>query len=167
MALDISFKTGIDRTVLKEVSQEILKRAAEKNSQYAVNDAKHVNSVYRAENIGIDLYKGDIKPETAKQIALNNSGLQIQLNNDVLNSIKFLNMKAAINQQKNVEGKMTISINETVDGKPITDVNPKFNSIVSLAAGKDKSGSNPSYKGELLNIKDKEQQKEDIESIFI
>lgn len=166
MALDISFKTGIDRSVLKEVSQEILKRAAEKNNQYAHNNTQSVNIAYRPENIGLDLYQGNIKPELAKQIALNNSGLQIQLNSEVMNSIKFLNTIAAVNSQKNVEGKMTISVNETINGQKITDIVPKFNSIVSLAAGKDKSGTNTPYRGELLNIKKEEKTAEDTGSIF-
>jgi len=166
MALDITFKTGIDRSVLKEVSQEILKRAAEKNNQYAYNNTASVNNVYRPENIGLDLYQGNIKPELAKQIAMNNSGLQIQLNSEVLNSIKFLNTNAAINTQKNIEGKMTISVNETVNGQKITDVVPKFNSIVSLATNKDKGGANTPYRGELLNMKKEEKTTEETGSIF-
>ena len=38
---------------------------------------------------------------------------------------------------------------------------PKFNSILSLAAGKDKNGSAPSYKGEFLFIK-KDKEKEEV-----
>lgn len=165
MALNVSLNSGIDRSVLKEVSQEILKRAAEKNNEYAVNsNTQSVNSIFKPNDIGIDLYKGNVDVNTSKQIALNNSGLQIQLNQDVLNSIKYLNTQAAVNQQKNVDGKMTISVNETVNGQKITDT-PKFNSIVSLAAGKDKEGSNPSYRGELLKTK-KEKNIDETESIF-
>ena len=78
-----------------------------------------------------------------------------------MNSIKYLNTKAAQNTQKNVEGKITIALNEGVGNISKTDSMPKFNSIVSLAAGKDKNGSAPSYKGEFLFIK-KEKETEEV-----
>src|SRR5574344_178946 len=166
MGLYVSLKTGIDKSVLREVSQEILKRAAQKNSQYAVSNTQTVNNTFKPADIGLDLYKGNVDNATAKQIALNNSGLQIQLSQNVLNSIKYLNTQAAQNIQKNIEGKMTISVNETINGQKITDTVPQFNSIVSLAAGKDKNGSNPSYRGELLNTKKDENKVDETKNIF-
>ena len=155
---------GIDRSILKEVSQEILKRANEKNQGYNVQTVNRNNS---SRNIGLDLYNGSVDNNTARQIAMNNSGLQIQLNQNVLNSIKYLNTQAAQTVQKNVEGKMTISANETPADIKAENVSPKFNSIISLATGKDKNGSSPSYNGELLNFKKSEkQQEEKIENIF-
>lgn len=152
------YKLGIDTATVQQVSQEILKRAAEKNSQYNTSAANNIFSRNPAD-IGLDLYKGNVDVNTAKQIALNNSGLQIQLNQDVLESIKYLNTKAAQNVQKNVEGKITIALNEGVGNVSNTETAPKFNSIISLAAGKDKNGSAPSYKGEFLFIKrDKEKE---------
>ncbi|MFR1673271.1 MAG: hypothetical protein ACLSWI_10040, partial [Candidatus Gastranaerophilaceae bacterium] len=87
--------------------------------------------------------------------------LNIQLNNNVLASIQYLNTKAAQNVQKNVEGKLTIALNESQGQTAKTETAGKFNSIVSLAAGKDKNGSNPSYKGELLFVKKEKEQNED------
>lgn len=159
MAMSIynaQYKLGIDTSTLHQVSQEILKRAAEKNSQY--NTTK-VTTLAKPADMGLDLYKGNVDTNVAKQIALNNSGLQIQLNQEVLNSIKYLNTKAAQNIQKNVEGKITIALNEGVGNTQKSEAMPKFNSIISLAAGKDKNGSAPSYKGEFLFIK-KEKDKE-------
>lgn len=159
MNVNAQYKLGIDRSTLQQVSQEILKRAAEKNSQYNTNTTT-VNNVFRPADIGIDLYKGNVDTKTARQIALNNSGLQIQLNQEVLNSINYLNTKAAQNVQKNVEGKITVALNEGVGNMNKTNETPKFNSIVSLAAGKDKNGSAPSYKGEFLFIKKEKEQEE-------
>lgn len=154
------YKLGIDRTTLQQVSQEILKRANEKNNQYNVHT---VNNVFKPADIGVDLYKGNVDLNTAKQIALNNSGLQIQLNQNVLNSIKYLNTQAVQNIHKNVEGKITVALNEGVGNTQKTPEAPKFNSIVSLATGKDKNGSAPSYKGEFLFIKRNEKtEKEEI-----
>lgn len=157
MAMSIynaQYKLGIDTSTLHQVSQEILKRAAEKNSQY---NTTTVNTVAKPADMGLDLYRGNVDTDIARRIAMNNSGLQIQLNQEVLNSIQFLNSKAAQNIGKNVEGKITIALNEGVGNTQKSEALPKFNSIVSLAAGKDKNGSAPSYKGEFLFIKrDKE-----------
>ena len=155
---------GIDRSVLKEVSQEILKRAAEKNQQYNVHSVSQNSSI---RNIGLDLYNGSVDNNTARQIAMNNSGLQIQLNQNVLNSIKYLNTQAAQSVQKSVEGKMTISVNEAPADIKANNHAPKFNSIISFSTAKDKNGSNPSYHGELLQLKKSEKtQEETQENIF-
>lgn len=164
MALNVynqTFNTaGIDRSVLKEVSQEILKRAAAKNTQFNTSTGS-LGNIFSTRDLGVDLYKGNVDAATARQIAQNNSGLNIQLNNNVLASIQYLNTKAAQNVQKNVEGKLTIALNESQGQTAKTETAGKFNSIVSLAAGKDKNGSNPSYKGELLFVKKEKEQNED------
>lgn len=152
------YKLGIDTTTLKQVSNEILKRAAEKNSQYNTNSSA-VKNIFQStqQNLGIDLYKGNVDTSVARQVAMNNSGMQIQLSQDALNSIQYLNSQAVNNIQKNVEGKISIALNEGVGNSQKSEAAPKFNSIISLAAGKDKNGSAPSYKGEFLFIKkDKE-----------
>lgn len=149
------YKLGIDTTTLKQVSQEILKRAAEKNSQYS--NVSSFNSVFKSADLGLDLYKGNVDTKVARQVAMNNSGFQIQLSQEVMQSIQYLNTKAAQNMQKNVDGKITVALNEGVGNAQKSQAAPAFNSIISLAAGKDKNGSAPSYKGEFLFIKkDKE-----------
>lgn len=155
------YKLGIDTTTLKQVSNEILKRAAEKNSQYNTSSVSSNTNIFKnTQNLGIDLYNGKVDTTVARQVAMNNSGIQIQLNQDVLKSIQYLNSQAAQNLQKNVEGKITVALNEGVGNTQKTEAAPKFNSIVSLAAGKDKNGSAPSYKGEFLFIK-KDKEKEE------
>lgn len=165
MALSVSqnLNLGIDRATLQQVSQEILKRAAEKNSQYRTSANENF---FQPRDIGVDLYKGGVESNLAKQIALNNSGLQIQLSNKAMESIKALNTQAAQTVQKNVEGKMTAAVNEITVQEQKT-YTPKFNSLISLAASKDKNGSSPSYRGELLMMtgNKKEENSEDI-SIF-
>ncbi len=153
------YKLGIDTTTLKQVSNEILKRAAEKNSQYNVTNSS-LNSFAKSVDLGIDLYKGNVDTNTARQVAMNNSGFQIQLNQEVMQSIQYLNTKAAQNLQKNVEGKITVALNEGVGNTQKTEAAPLFNSIISLGAGKDKNGSAPSYKGEFLFIKKNKEKEE-------
>ncbi len=157
------YKLGIDTATLKQVSNEILKRAAEKNSHYNTSTSSLNN--FKSADIGLDLYKGNIDTNIARQVAMNNSGFQIQLNSEVLQSIQYLNTKAAQNVQKNVEGKITVALNEGVGNTQKTEAAPVFhNSIVSLAAGKDKNGSAPSYKGEFLFIK-KDKEKEEATAV--
>lgn len=167
MALNVyntNYKLGIDTSVLKEVSAEILKRAEAKNSQYNVNNT--FGSVLRATEIGVDLYSGKVDAKTANQIALNNSGLNIQLSQKAQQAIQFLKTQAAQNVSKNVEGKMTIAVNETVE-QPKTQPSPLFNSIISNSTSKDKNGSNPFYHGELLMKEAKKGKKsEEPQSIF-
>ena len=148
------FKTGIDASVLKEVSQEILRRAAAKGGQ------SNTGSSFSGADLGVDLYKGSVDASTARQIAMTNSGVNIQLNQNVMESIKFLNTQAAVH--KNVEGKITVAVNESVEQEKTIKSPAQFNSIVSLAAGKDKHGSNPSYRGELLQIKKEEKEDNNI-----
>lgn len=139
--LNTNFKTGIDTSILKEVSAEILKRAQAKTARAVQAPARE---------IGLDLYKVDTA--TARQIAINNSGFQVQLNQEVLNSIKFLNTQAAQKVQKNVEGKLAFSVYESTEIEKAAEP-PKFNSIISFSTAKDKQGSNPFYHGELLSGK--------------
>ena len=159
MNIDAQYKLGIDRSTLQQVSQEILKRAAEKNSQYNTNSTT-VNNIFKPADIGLDLYRGNIDTNIAKQIAMNNSGLQIQLNQNVLQAVNYLNSQAAQNVQKNVDGKITVAVSEGVGNNPKMEEPQKHNSIVSLAAGKDKNGSAPSYNGEFLFIKRNKEENE-------
>lgn len=166
MALSVSQNfnnLGIDRATLNQVSQEILKRAAEKNSQYKT--AENTN-FFQPRDLGIDLYNNKVDTKTQKQIALNNSGLQIQLSQEAMNAIHTLNTKAAQNVQKNVEGKMTIAVNE-ITIQEQKNPTPKFNSLVSLGASKDKKGSNPFYHGELLMNNDQKEEKTEDKKLFI
>jgi len=167
MALNVNnqnYKLGIDTSVLKQVSAEILKRAENKNSQYNVNST--FGNVLKATELGVDLYKGNVNVQVAKQIALNNSGLNIQLSDTAKQAIQFLNSQAAQRVSKNVEGKMTIAVNENAP-KQETQATPLFNNIISNGTSKDKNGSNPFYNGELLMEKSKKTENNDeAKSIF-
>ena len=106
VTLNQNLKTGIDASVIKEVSAEILKRAQAKTAQNVQQ------SVFKSQELGVDLYQGKVDSSVARQIAMNNSGLQIQLNQNVLDSIKFLNTQAAQQVSKNVEGKLAFAVYE-------------------------------------------------------
>ena len=154
---------GIDRATLQQVSKAILNRATEKNSQYNVNTN---TNFFQQRDPGIDLYKGNINSDVARQIAMNNSGMQIQLSQSAQDAIKALNSNAAQKVQQAVEGKMTAAVNEITVQEQKTPT-PKFNSIISMATSKDKNGSNPFYHGELLmSGNSKKEEKAEDKSIY-
>ncbi len=161
------YKNGIDTSVLKDVSNEILRRAAQKNSQYANSaSVQQVRSIARPVELGIDLYQGKLDVSVQKQIAMNNA-LQFQLNEATLNSIKFLNSQAAVS--KKLDGKYMPAVNEVVtETQKATETTSAshFMSIFSAATAKDKQGSNPFYNGELLMGKAaKKEETNDIEPL--
>ncbi len=170
MSLNVNYsslyKNGIDTSLLKDVSQEILRRAAEKNSQYT-NSAttQRVNSIAKPIELGVDLYQGKIDTSIQKQIAMNNT-LQFQFNQATLNSIQYLNSQAAIS--KNIDGKYMPAVNEQVtETQKAVEAAPasQFMSIFAAATAKGRDGSNPFYSGGLLAGKDKKDKQETVDSL--
>ena len=167
-----SMGLNIDRPTLQQVSESIMKRAQEKNSRYNVDTPQ--NNFFQKRDIGIDIYNSTrVDLKTANQIALNNSGLQIQLSQETMSKIYYLNTAAAQNVQKNVDGKLAIPTTEITLKEQTTPVN-SHNRIVTNSTAKDKNGSNPFYHGELLmketsNNKEEpvDEQKAITSSIFI
>lgn len=169
MSLNVNYnslyKNGIDTSILKDVSNEILRRAAQKNSQYT-NSVQRVNSVAKPVELGVDLYQGKIDTSVQKQIAMNNA-LQFQFNEATLSSIKYLNSQAAIIKQ--LDGRYMPAVNEVVtetQKAAETTSATHFMKIFSAATAKDKDGSNPFYNGELLGAKStKKEENNDVEPL--
>lgn len=166
------YNNGIDRSMLKEVSQEILNRAAQKSTNYSNNLSNNtqINTHAKPVELGIDLYSGKIDVQAQKQIALNNI-LQFQLNSETIKSIQFLNSQAAISSK--IDGKYmpNVNVNAVVPEAQKTAESNKsqFMSIFTHETAKDKNGSNPFYGGELLMNKDnpeKQETKNELKSIF-
>lgn len=88
MTYNVGLKTqkDIDVKALKTVTNEIFENA----STQSYTPAFKLRSI-----TGIDLYSGKVDSDTARHIALSNSGLQIQINNNLAAKLKFLNSKAA------------------------------------------------------------------------
>ena len=175
MSLNVNYtslyKNGIDTSMLKEVSKEILNRAAVKNSQYTngLTTTQQVNAGQKPVELGLDLYQGRLDAGLQKQIAINNT-MQFQLNAETLNSIRFLNSRAAIANR--IDGKYMPVINAVAtETQKISESNKsQFMSIFTSETAKDKNGSNPFYFGELLARDKKEENKQKdndmLKSIF-
>ena len=175
MSLNVNYnslyKNGIDTSILKDVSNEILRRAAQKNAQYSNGTSTHQVNIVKGPELGVDLYQGKIDVAVQKQIAMNNA-LQFQFNETTINAINALNSQAAI--AKKVDGKYMPAVNETVtETQKATETNSasRFMSIFTAATAKDKNGSNPFYNGELLLAKSNKEETttsetESLKSIF-
>ena len=144
MALNVSYSSnnnGIDTQALKSVTQQIFKRAESKANTKSTVDFSN----YQRNNLGMDFYNGRTTAATARQVALANAGLEVQMNNNLVATLQFLNTQAAKSVHKAVEGKVTVAVNE-----PKTEVETKtvpfakFNTIIESAMlDQDKKGSNP------------------------
>lgn len=160
MSIDVSAKlNNVDRSVLKQVSQEILKRA-NANNQNVNFDSNSAIAKFQAPktDLGLNLYNGSLDVTTAKQVALNNSGLQIHLNQTTMAAIQALNSHAAVKSATPAtDGRVTFGLNEGFN-TIISPENPSiFQGILSFATDKDKHGSETPYRGELLFIKKDEE----------
>lgn len=162
MSLSVSYNqninSGIDTASLKEVTQQIFQRANSQNSILAKADLTKFNRA----TLGTDLYSGKVDASMARQIAMTNSGMQVNLSENALNSLKYLSSEASKSIFQNVDGKINIAETKEVTEKTKTTELPAFGQLTETAdLDSDKKGSNPFYKGELLNIK-KEEKEENL-----
>lgn len=88
MTYNVGLKShsDVDVKALKSVTKDIYNNASIKTSASNVK-VRDIN--------GIDLYKGKVDSDTARQISLFNSGLQVQINNTLAAKLKYLNTQAA------------------------------------------------------------------------
>lgn len=165
MSLSVSYNqinSGIDTLALKEVAKQIFQRADAKTSDLSNFDLTKFNRV----TLGTDLYSGKVDVSTARQIAITNSGMQINLSAGALASLSFLNAQASKALLQNVDGKINVAETKEASEKTKTSALPSFGRLVETAdLDSDKRGSNPFYRGELLNITDKKD-KEEVLNIF-
>lgn len=165
MSLNVAYSQninrGIDTGALKEVTEAIFKRAGSKTSDLSSLDLTKFNRG----DLGMDLYSGKVDASTARQVAMTNSGMQVNLSESGLASIKFLANEASKSVLKNVEGKIAPAVNEAAPKTQTFTSLPKFTQLVKTSdLSQDKHGSNPFYKGELLKVEKKE--KEENLNIF-
>ena len=142
--------SGLDHTALQETAREIFK-----NAQAASVNTNSANSA-KISNLqsGVDFYNGKVSPEMAKNISLQNAGLNIYLNSQVIANIQYLNLQAAKatteSFAKNMEGKVYVQNQETIANSereyaPLPNSTTFFN-IGNLSKDK-RGGGNPFYSG--------------------
>lgn len=165
MSLSVSYNqninSGLDVGALKEVTKQIFQRANTQNSILENADLTKFNRV----TLGTDLYSGKVDASTASQIAMTKTGIQVNLSDNALNSLKYLSSEASKSIFKTVEGKIAIPTTPEVSEKQNVVKLPIFGRLTETAdLDSDKKNSNPFYKGELLKVK-KEDETEDVLNI--
>ena len=168
MSLSVSYKqnmtNGIDVSSLKEVTQQIFQRATAKtNSDLSNLDLTKFNRA----DLGTELYSGKVDSATARQIAMTSAGMDVNLSNNALNSLKYLSSEASKSIFKNVEGRISLPETKEITERKNTASLPTFGQLTEAAdLNSDKKGSNPFYRGELLSATKKEDKKEEVMNIF-
>lgn len=160
VALTNYIDKGVDLSALKDVSREILSKTKAPATDLAQFDL----SKFRRIDQGIDLYAGKVDSSVARNISMQNSSMQVQLNQNIMASVQFLNAQASQNIHRAVEGKLTIAVNEdAIKAKSDFEL-PKFSQLVKTNnVGKDKEGSSNLYNGNFLFLKQQKQQQQQEE----
>lgn len=156
----------IDVSSVNEVAKQIFTKA--ENKTFDINNTDL--SKFRRPEVGIDLYSHRTNIDTARQIAIRNAGLDIQLNETFVANVQYLKTVAAQNTHKvakNVEGKLLAPVaeGEKSEIKNIFNLPGTIELANSKNLDKDKRGSNPFSFNAMNNNQNKEKQ-EDIVSIF-
>ena len=105
-------------------------------------------SKFRRPEVGIDLYSQRTNLDTTKFVAVRNAGLDINLNQNFIANVQYLNTMAAVDAtkvQKNVEGKMIAPVaeGEKSEVKNIFNLPQTVELSNAKTLDKDKRGSNP------------------------
>ena len=171
MSLGITLNTNrnfIDTSSVGEVARQIFQNAESKSfdSNKVVDLSK-----FRRPEVGIDLYSQRTNIDTSRQVAIRNAGLDINLNQNFIANVQYLNTMAAIGAdkvQKNVEGKLIAPVaeGEKSEIKNIFNLPGTIELTNSKTLDKDKRGSNPFSFFSMNTNKGKEKQEEKVINIF-
>ena len=150
MAIDLTSKVNnfdirsIDTANVNEVANRIFVNAQNKQIDMSNFDL----SKFKRVDLGLEVYTRQISGEKAKQIAVRQSGMDINLTQNFASNVKYLNTQAAMNVNKDMSknlmtGKVhtQVSTNNTDTAREVFEL-PKSSNIFSIASmDKDKSGS--------------------------
>ena len=153
MTIDLAAKVNnldsrlIDTQNVSQVANQIFVNARSKSIDPSNLDL----SKFKRPDLGLEVYTRQISGEKAMQIAVRQSGLDINLSQNFAANIKYLNTQAALNVNKDVSknimsGKIHTQINkEDVDTAREVFQLPKSGNIFNISSlNKDKTGSDGS-----------------------
>ncbi len=173
MSFGVTLNTNrnyIDTAAINEVAKQIFTNAQSKTAQ--TSDLGNIDlTKFRRADVGIDLYSQRTDIDTAKFVAVRNAGLDINLNQNFITNVQYLNTMAALDAtkvQKNVEGKMIAPVaeGEKSEVKNIFNLPETVELTNAKTLDKDKRGSNPFSFFSMNTNKGKEKQEEKIVNIF-
>lgn len=133
---------SIDVQAAKELKSQLL---GEQTTQSVDLDSLNLSKFNRVD-LGLDLYNASAQQAT--QVAVRNSGLDVNLNQNFLANVQYLNSQAAVNAHqttKQVDGKIVVPVSEN-DQISLREVYalPKAAELFEAQnLDKDKRGSNP------------------------
>lgn len=162
-----NLNNGIDAAAVKEVTQEIFSRASAKVGSNTAASTNFDFTKFQKPELGLDLYSGNVSTTTAKQVAMANSGMQVNLSQDAIASLNYLNLQASKASLKNLDGKVTPSVEEMAVKEAETVQLPNFSQLVQTTElGSDKKGSNPFFSSKTKSEKEGENDFDMNRSIF-
>ena len=172
MSLGVTLNTNrnyIDTSAINEVAKQIFTKADAKSTSIDTNVVDL--SKFRRPEVGIDLYSQRTNVDTAKFVAVRNAGLDINLNQNFIANVQYLNTMAAMGTnkvQKNVEGKLIAPVaeGEKSEIRNVFNLPGTIELTNSKNLDKDKRGSNPLSFNSMNTNKGKEKQEEKVINIF-
>lgn len=131
MSLGVSYNqiASIDVNSLKEVTGKIFNRASEKSTALENFDL----SKFNRQSQGTDLYGSTVNAAQASQIAMMNAGLNIQLNQNTLNSLRYLNTQASKSAMADTTGNIALPVEEQREFKTQVGKLSTFGKLVSVS----------------------------------
>ena len=175
MSLGITLNTNrnyIDTSAVNEIAKQIFTNADTKAASIDTNVVDL--SKFRRPEVGIDLYSQRTNIDTAKFVAVRNAGLDINLNQNFIANVQYLNTMAAMGTekvQKNVEGKLIAPVpeGEKSEIRNVFNLPGTIELTNSKNLDKDKRGSNP-FSFSAMNTnkgnEQREQREEKVINIF-
>ena len=131
MGLGVSYNqlSSIDVNSLKEVTGKIFNRAAEKSEALENFDLSKFNRASQ----GTDLYGQRVNAAEASNIAMINSGMNIKLNQNTLNSLKYLNTQASKAAFADVTGNIALPVEGQKEIKQQPSKTTSFGKLISVS----------------------------------
>ena len=176
MGIDLTSKLNnfdtrlIDTQNVNETSNRIFVNAQNKSVDMSNFDL----SKFKRVDLGLEVYTRQINAEKATQIAIRQSGLDINLTQNFAANIKYLNTQAAISRNNDMSknimtGKVQpqIHVNETDNSREVFAL-PKSGNIFDIASmNKDKQGSDGTTYFKQNTKNEGQESKEDSTSLSI
>ena len=131
MSLGVSYNqlTSIDVNSVKEITDKIFNRASEKNQALENFDLSKFNRPSQ----GTDLYGSTVNAAQASNIALINSGIQVRLNQNTLNSLKYLKTQATKKSMADATGSIAFPVEEEKEMKTQAAKLGTFGKVISVS----------------------------------
>lgn len=154
MSLNVSYNQIVDAAALKDVTKQIFERANSQNSSSSVLANADLTKFNRV-SLGTSLY--DVKASKSAEIAMVNSGINVNLSEKAIQSLRYLNNQASKSIFNVVEGKVTLPV-QTAEHKDNVVKLPTFGRLVeTVDMAADKKGSNPFFNGQANDSKKEEE----------